>query len=261
MSQQTLDTAIRIAETAGAKALEYFRALETLEIEKKGHQDFVSVADREVELLIRAELAAAFPEDGIVGEEHAPHPGSSGVTWVIDPIDGTANFVTGIPAWCVSIAGVAEGQVQYGVIHDPCHGETYASRRGAGATLNGRPMTLEPGVTLRDGSVGVGYSGRIEQRQILALIQEIMAEGSVFFRNASGALCLAYVAAGRLVGYTEQSINAWDCLAGLLLVEEAGGRVAPYSTEAFLAEAQSVICATPDAYDALVALSHRAFAA
>jgi myo-inositol-1(or 4)-monophosphatase len=222
-----LDAAVRIACEAGQLALRHFRSLELLNIESKGHQDLVSNADREVELFVRAELARRFPNDGIVGEEHAPAPGTSGHVWVIDPIDGTANFVRGIPAWCVVIACADDHGTEIGVIHEPSTGETFSASRGGGAYLNDRPIAASKATSLTEGSLGTGSSNRRPLGNVVELIALLSAEGGVFFRNASGALMLAYVASGRLLGYCEEHMNAWDCLAGLLLIEEAGGRILP----------------------------------
>src|SRR3954452_2695997 len=148
--QHRLDVALRIAHEAGELALRHFRALDLLSIENKGHQDLVSNADREVELFVRAELARAFPDDGIVGEEHAPTSGTSGHIWVIDPIDGTANFVRGIPAWCVVIACVDQGMTEIGVIHEPSTGETFCASRGGGAFLNDRAIAASTATSLTE---------------------------------------------------------------------------------------------------------------
>ncbi|MEP5950147.1 MAG: inositol monophosphatase, partial [Lentilitoribacter sp.] len=126
-------TAVEIARIGGTLALEYFRRLDRLEIEDKGPQDFVSDADKAVENHIRNLINAAYPDDGIIGEEDAPKSSSSGYTWVIDPIDGTANFITGIPSWVVVIAIVYEDQTHVGVIFDPVHDEMYLATRGQGA--------------------------------------------------------------------------------------------------------------------------------
>jgi len=134
-----LATARAIATAAGDMAQTYFAAFDSLTIQKKGHQDLVSEADRNVETLVRARIAAAFPDDAVIGEEQAVTPGSSGFAWVIDPIDGTANFVRGIPAWCVVLAVVRDGQTVAGVIHDPLHGETCHAIAGRGAFCNDAP--------------------------------------------------------------------------------------------------------------------------
>jgi myo-inositol-1(or 4)-monophosphatase len=242
------DFACNLAEAAGAKAMEYFRDLGSLSIESKGHQDMVSNADREVEQFIRGAIAERFADDGVLGEEFGGETGSSGFTWVIDPIDGTANFVSGIPAWTVVIACVEEGRTIAGVIHDPNVGETFSAARGGGAFLNGRPMRVAGGVTLKTGSVGAGFSNRVPGEEITRFITALVGQGGVFYRNASGAAMLAYVAAGRLIGYYEPHMNAWDCIAGLLMVEEAGGCVLPFDGKTMLAEGGVVLAASPDVF-------------
>jgi len=129
-----------LAAEAGALALDYFRHWDRLTIESKGPQDFVSEADRNVEAMVRARLAAAFPDDAITGEEAAATPGSSGFTWVIDPIDGTTNFINGIPQWCVLLACVHQGRTVIGVVHDPVHDEMHHACAGGGAFCNDRAI-------------------------------------------------------------------------------------------------------------------------
>lgn len=257
--QHRLDVALRIAREAGELGLRHFRALELLSIESKGHQDLVSNADREVELFVRAALAKEFPEDGIVGEEHAPTPGASGHVWVIDPIDGTANFVRGIPAWCVVIACVRDGVAEVGVIHEPSTDETFSATRGGGAHLNGRPIHAASAASLTEGSVGTGSSNRRPVDNVVELISLLTAQGGVFFRNASGALMLAYVASGRLLGYCEEHMNAWDCLAGLLMVEEAGGRIVPPDAGSVVDEGTMVIAGGAAIFPKLQELCAKAF--
>lgn len=251
--------AIDLAQRAGELGLGYFRDLENLTIESKGHQDLVSQADREVELFIRAAIAADYPQDGIVGEEHASVVGQTGYVWVIDPIDGTANFVRGIPAWCVVIACASEGEAVVGVIHEPSTGETFHGRLGGGAFVNGRPIRTSAATSIEDGSVGTGFSNRADTENIAVLIRALMADGGVFFRNASGALMLAYVAAGRLLGYVEQHMNAWDCLAGMLLVEEAGGVVVKPDPKTVLQQGTLVITGGKGVFPKLHELCSEAF--
>jgi len=251
--------ALEIAEAAGRLGLDYFQRRDTLEVEVKGHQDFVSEADKQVELFVRRELSAAFPDDAIVGEEHDPTPGGSGFTWVIDPIDGTTNFVTGIPAWTVVLAGVWQGRTEIGIIVDPNHDDRYVAVRGGGATQNGRPLALKDGPTLRDGSIGVGFSNRVRTKGIAALVGGLLDAGGVFHRNASGALSLAYVAAGRLLGYSEEHMNAWDCLAGQLLVFEAGGCVEDQDADRMIADGGRVIVGAPSVFPELRKISEVAF--
>jgi myo-inositol-1(or 4)-monophosphatase len=251
--------AIDLGRRAGDLGMTFFRSAETLKVESKGHQDLVSNGDREVELFVRAAISEAFPQDGIVGEEHAPKEGRSGFVWVIDPIDGTANFVRGIPAWCVAIACVHDKRTVVGVIHEPSANECFSARRGGGAFLNGRPITVSKSTSLADGSVGTGFSNRREARRIVPVIEALLAEGGVFFRNASGALMLAYVAAGRLIGYCEEHMNAWDCLAGLLMVEEAGGRILPPDGSTMVEQGTMVLAAAPGVYDRLAEITAKGF--
>ncbi|MDA5095558.1 inositol monophosphatase [Aliiroseovarius sp. KMU-50] len=254
-------TLINICQAAGQLAEQYFREQDRLVIDQKGHQDFVSQADRNVELLIREKLQETFPDDAIVGEEHSPAPGTSGFTWVIDPIDGTTNFINGIPAWTVVIAGVCEGKTQIGIIHDPCNEETFLAELGKGAWLNGKPLEIKDQRQLSDGTVGVGYSNRVDSRGILRLVTALTDEGAMFYRNASGALSLAYVAAERLLGYSEEHMNAWDCLAGQLIVSEAGGRVEDQNADAMIRDGGRVVVGLPQVYDRLLEISVTAFAA
>lgn len=241
--------AIEIARAAGILALRYFQRLDTLAVERKGHQDLVSEADRAVETLIREEIERRFPDDAILGEEHGLSEGASGFVWVCDPIDGTANFVVGIPQWCVSIAVATYGTIVAGAIYDPCADDLVSAMRGEGTRRNGKPVPKLPLSKIDAGSVGVGFSNRIEPRASVAIVEGLLNRGGMFFRNASGALMLSYVATGRLIGYIEPHMNAWDCLAGFLLVEEAGGRVLSYDVEKTLAEGAYVLAAAPGVYD------------
>lgn len=248
-----------ICKQAGRLALKYFHEQDTLVIDHKGHQDFVSQADRNVELLTRDLLARAFPEDAIVGEEHAPRSGTSGFTWVIDPIDGTANFINGIPAWTIVVAGVQNGETKCGVIHDPTNNETFVAIKGKGSTLNGASLKLEDARQISEGTVGIGYSNRVSNEGIIRLVTSLVNEGSMFYRNASGALSLAYVAAGRLLGYSEEHMNAWDCLAGQLIVAESGGCVEFQNADTMIRDGGRVIVGTPAIFDRLLKISKIAF--
>jgi myo-inositol-1(or 4)-monophosphatase len=256
---ERLNFARELAERAGKLGMDYFGKLDSLNIESKGHQDMVSQADREVELFVRREIAKAYPDDGVIGEEHAPTDGSTGYTWVIDPIDGTANFVKGIPAWCVVIACARDGVTVTGVIHEPSTGETFYGEKGGGAFLNGKPIKTSASRSLGDGSLGVGFSSRDETARVPELIAELIRQRGVFFRNASGALMLAYVASGRLIGYVERHMNAWDCIAGMLLIEEAGGRIVPTDPKTVLEKGTMVIAGGAQVFDDIEVLASKAF--
>lgn len=254
-----LSFAIDLARRAAALGLSHFRSLETLTIESKGHQDLVSNADKEVETFVRAEIAKAYPEDGIVGEEHATVGGTTGHVWIIDPIDGTANFVSGIPAWCVVIACAFEGEAEIGVVCEPSHDETYWAERGHGAFLNGKPIKVSPSAGLNHGSVATGYAARQDAEAAVRLISGLIARGGMFYRNASGALMLSYVAAGRLIGYVEEHMNSWDCLAALLIIEEAGGTILKADRATVVEQGARIIAAGPLVYPDLESLAREAY--
>ena len=251
--------ATEIAKSGGKLALDYFQRVSSLDVVDKGLQDFVSEADQNVELHIRKLIEEAYPDDGIVGEEHAPKPSRSGYNWVIDPIDGTTNFLNSIPAWCVVLAVVKEDQTQIGVILDPIHGETFHAVRGGGATLNGKPLICRADTAMNRGSIGTGYCNRSSKASTTKLISEVLEQDGVFHRNASGALSLAYTAAGRLIGYVEEHMNAWDCLAGQLIIEEAGGRVERQSADQMIAEGGRVVAGSAGIFDELVRIADTVF--
>jgi myo-inositol-1(or 4)-monophosphatase len=246
--QERHDAALSIVNTAAERALELFREGDLLDIEVKGLQDWVSNADKSVEDLIRAALGEAFPDDSIVGEEHANKKGSSAFTWVIDPIDGTTNFVNSTPGWCVVLACVQKDQTVLAAICDPIPNETYTAIKGQGARLNGEPIHCSPLDALDKGTLGVGHSTRVPPGQTSRLLDALLRANGLFRRSGSGALDLAYVAAGRLLGYVEPHMNAWDCLASMLLIEEAGGKVEPFDMPTMLASGCRVIVAGPNIY-------------
>lgn len=249
-----------IAREAGALALNYFSSFDTLTIESKSAQDFVSEADKNVEVLTRAAIKAAFPDDGIVGEEDAPTRGTSGFTWVIDPIDGTTNFIHGIPQWCVAIAIVKDGQTVAGVVHDAVHDECNHAMRGQGAFCNTRPLQVLQGRSLTNGSLGIGFSGRTrDSGAIITLMDDLIKKGGVFWRNGSGALSLAYVAQGKLLGYVEEHMNAWDCLAGQLLIAEAGGVIEDQNADDMIADGGRVVVATAEIFSEVQAMANKAY--
>ena len=249
------DAAIITAREAGAVALGHYRNLSALTVESKGVQDPVSEADRQTEDVIKSRLAALFPEDAFVGEE----TGAEGVdpsrgTWVVDPIDGTQPFLLGLPTWCVSIAYVAHDEIQVGVIYNPVTDELYAALRGHGATLDGKPMRVQQAEGLDQGLTGMGCSSRTTPEEIGHIAQSLRAAGGMYHRCGSGALTLAYVATGQLIGYVEMHINAWDCLAAILLVEESGGRVSPFLQENGVTGGGPIIAGAPGVFNQLASL-------
>ena len=260
---EDLDTRIQFAtdvcRKAGAQALRFFEQKTTLSVLQKGTQDWVSEADVSVERSIRERIQANYPDDGIIGEEFDPKKGTSGFEWVIDPIDGTTNFINGIPAWTVVLAGVSQAQTQIGTIYDPSANELYAASRGGGAFLNGVRIAASKETGISQGTVAVGYSNRVEAMQVLPVIESLLRKGAMFHRNASGALSLAYVAAGRLLGYVEEHMNAWDCLAGQLLVHEAGGIVEDQNADQMIATGGRVVVGNAYVFDQLISIADAAW--
>lgn len=221
-----------LARRAGQLALDYYRRRDTLTIETKASaMDLVSIADRAVEEMIRGEIGKAFPDDAILGEEGGAAAGSSGFTWIIDPIDGTVPFLMGLPHWCVVIA-IAQGpETLVGVIDVPCIEEHFVAQAGQGVTLNDVPIKLDPSRKLNQSLIAVGASDRANPETVADVIGSLLQKGAMFYRNGSGANMLANVAAGRLGGYIEQEMNPWDSVAGLLMIHEAGGITYPYPAD------------------------------
>ncbi|WP_102227080.1 inositol monophosphatase family protein [Acidimangrovimonas sediminis] len=241
-----------LAVRAGALARSYFLRRSELDIEtKRTAHDLVSEADREVERTIRAAIAERYPNDALVGEEDGRTPGTSGYTWIIDPIDGTAPFLAGMPGWCVSI-GLVDGQGPLvGAIEVPMLSETYLAARGQGATLNDRPIRVAGAQTLADGLVGIGANDRISNQSFGTFLAAFGDAGGAWVRYGSGALMLAWVAAGRLIAYLEPRMNVWDCIAAHCLIEEAGGRVRPFDLGEGIMTPAPVLGTSPGVFDAL----------
>ncbi|KZM47729.1 inositol monophosphatase [Labrenzia sp. OB1] len=251
LNAERLSLAVDLARRAGDLALEYFHRRDALVVETKRHvTDLVSEADREVETLIRSALDKAFPDDAQLGEEHGLSEGRSGFTWVIDPIDGTAPFLNGLPGWCVSIGACDSDGPALGVIYAPVLDELFVAFRGQGATLNGAPIRVLDG-DLRAGLLGIGANDRVASKRVGQMLTELMDAGAGWMRYGSGALMLAWVAAGRLTGYAEPRMSAWDCMAGYVLILEAGGRVLPFPDGPGLTLPAPVLGASSGAYDEL----------
>lgn len=204
---------------AGAIALRHFNT-RPAGFALKGPQDPVTEADTEVERFIRARIAADWPDDGFLGEETGRTNGTD--LWVVDPIDGTDNFARGIPHFCVSIAFVTGGRTMLGAILNPVTGEIYESVAGQGATKNGQPIAVSKNPP-EQAAVELGWSTRVPRSHYVAALHHLLDAGANVRRHGSGALALAWVAEGRTDAYAELHMNAWDALAGLLLVREAGG--------------------------------------
>ena len=215
--------ALGIVREAGQLAADYYRRRESLRVERKGLQDLVSEADRCCEDKIVGALQRLFPDDAFLGEERGRQNFGSEIIWVVDPIDGTANFLRGIPFWCVSLGLLAKNEPVIGVIYNPISEELYAARKNGGATLNGKRIKVSEVERLDDARLGVGFSYRRPVDPHATVIKSLLDAHCEYSRLGSGALGLAMTADGRLDGYWEAHINVWDVAAGLCIVKEAGG--------------------------------------
>jgi myo-inositol-1(or 4)-monophosphatase len=233
--QALLDLAIEVAREAGALLLDAAERLATgvdLEVgTKSSATDPVSAADRASEDLIAGRLSAARPEDGLIGEEdRAPRTSRSGLTWVVDPLDGTVNFLYGIPTWCVSIACVDADGGLVAVVHDPNRDETFVAVRGGGAWLGERRLGVTGVDDLAATLVATGFAYDPVVRAVQGRwVAELVTRVRDVRRSGSAALDLAWVAAGRVDAFLEVGLGVWDWAAGGLLVTEAGGRVSHHA--------------------------------
>jgi histidinol-phosphatase len=250
-----LDFARSLADTADAISLERFRAAD-LHVSKKADSTHVTDADQTVERALRERLATERPDDAFLGEETTADTGAEAVSeghrqWVIDPIDGTANFARRLPHWCVSIAFVTAGRIELGVIYDPNGDLLYSARRGAGARRNGAVIRVSVTDDPARATVDIGYSRRAPSDDFARIMTRLLEQGVNVTLSGSAALGLARVADGRLDGYAERHLYSWDALAGLLLVEEAGGRVNQFLERDALTAGNETIAATPDLYSVI----------
>jgi myo-inositol-1(or 4)-monophosphatase len=218
-----LDTAIDIAREAGSLLAHYFEKRVSFEL--KGEHDLVTEADRASERLVVDRLRSYFPSHGIVAEEGGGHTGTSEYRWYVDPLDGTTNFAHGFPVYNVTLGLERAGEMIAGVIYDPTRNELFAAERGAGAHLNHRRIRVSMASRLQDCLVATGFPSRKRHQNVNVHFYYQLAMLTHGVRRAgSAAIDLAYVACGRLDGFWEFKLNPWDMAAGLLMVEEAGGR-------------------------------------
>ncbi|MEO8714241.1 MAG: inositol monophosphatase family protein [Acetobacteraceae bacterium] len=241
--------AVDLVLEAGALAMSMRQALGVIEV--KNPIDFCTEADRAVESLIRNRLTARFG-DAVIGEEAGG--ASAEHVWVVDPIDGTTNYIHGTDRWCVSLAFVAGQRVEIGLIYAPSGDRLFAARRGQGAFHNGRPMRVS---NMAHGTAPVIETGWSPRRPIAgygAMIARFVDSGFEFRRDGSGALGMADVALGRNDGYVELHINSWDVLAGLLLVQEAGGFVSDFLAGAGMMTGNPIVACTPEISERLITL-------
>jgi len=250
---ERFEVAQHIMRDAVRTALEYHGNLGRLTIEHKGPQDLVSEADRAVEDVIKTAVLDSFPHDGFVGEETGSTASDGGI-WIVDPIDGTQDFLLGLPTWCVSIAFAVDGSLAFGLITNPVTGDVYAARAGAGSTWNGVPIHAATATSLADGVTSVGHSRHSRPEDLAVIMQRLTSSGGAIRSIGSGALMIVWVATGQCIGYVEMYINAWDCLAAICIVNEAGGRTNDFLGENGPAGHGRIVAGAPGVFDKLAAL-------
>lgn len=224
-----LNIAIRAARNAGSVIVRSIQHVEHLDVTTKGRNDFVSDVDRLAEHEIINTIHKSYPEHAILAEESGQQ-GDNDTVWVIDPLDGTTNFLHGFPHYCVSIAVIVRGKIEHGVIYDPLREELFTASKGAGAKLNDRRLRVTKRKELAGGLLGTGFPFKYPQHltSYLDTFNTLFSQVADVRRGGSAALDLAYVAAGRLDGYWEIGLQKWDLAAGVLLIEEAGGVVSDF---------------------------------
>ena len=247
-----LNVMIKAARKAGRSLVKDFREVENLQVSMKGAGDFVSKADLTAEKIIREELMDARPTYGWVGEESAPVAGKDPTRrWIVDPLDGTTNFLHGLPHWAVSIALEHKGEVVAGVVFDAAKDEMFFAEKGAGAWMNDTRLRVSGRHRMIESifATGLPYGGRADLPDTLRDLGRLLPACAGVRRWGAAALDMAYVAAGRYDGFWERGLNAWDLAAGIVIVREAGGMVEPVKPNGDILSDGAVICANEPIFD------------
>lgn len=254
MTRPAVTVAVRAARAAGHIILRYMNRLDGLSVVEKQRHDYVSEVDRRAEAEIIRELRRSYPRDAILAEESGAI-GKARNTWVIDPLDGTHNYLRGIPHFCISIGLLEDGEPTLGVIYDPLREELFTADRGNGAFLNDRRIRTSRREGLQDALLATGLPFR-ERRHMdawFAMTRQLMDEAEDIRRAGSAALDLAYVACGRLDGYYEFGLQPWDLAAGCVLVREAGGRYSDLAGREGLPASGNIVAGNVAVANAIVA--------
>ena len=250
----------QIAREAGALLMSHFDR--HIKIEYKGEVDLVTVADRASEKLIVDRLKAKWPQHGIVGEEGTRSDTGAEYRWFVDPLDGTTNFAHGYPVFCVSIAlARQDDELEVGVLYDPTRNEMFAAERGQGATLNGKPVHVSRTARLAESILGTGFpSHKRHKNPNIYFYHQITLRSHGVRRAGSAALDLANVAAGRYDGFWEFNLNPWDTAAGVLIVQEAGGKVTRFDGAPFRLDSREVLATNGLIHDEVLSEFREIFA-
>ncbi len=250
-----LNTAVKAARRAGSIILRYLDHLERLAIEAKGRNDFVSEVDREAEAEIVRVILGAYPDHGILAEESGPQGGDE-YQWIIDPLDGTTNYLHGYPHFAVSIGLRHRDKLEQAVVFDPLRNELFTATRGQGAHFNDRRMRVSRVGSLKFALLGTGFPFRAEQHLEVWIntFRSLLIQSSGVRRAGSAALDLAHVACGRLDGFWEIGLSAWDIAAGALLIEEAGGLISDFAGGQEFLLTGNVVAGNPQVYAKILPL-------
>jgi myo-inositol-1(or 4)-monophosphatase len=253
--QAMANIALRAARQASTNMLRALDRLDVLKVEEKGRNDLVSEVDREAEAIIIEALHKAYPDHGIRGEEHGAAYPDGEYNWIIDPLDGTLNYLQGIPHFCISIAAMKGNQFEHAVIVDPLRNEEFIASRGSGAQLNGRRIRVTRNARINTSVISTGIPpGSIGTAldSYMDALKHFTGEARAVRRLGSAALDLAYVAAGRVDAFYEPGLQPWDIAAGVLLVREAGGFVGDFSGGDRFMETGDIVAANPKLFKAII---------
>ncbi len=247
-----LNVMIKAARRAGRSLAKDFREVENLQVSAKGAGDFVSRADIAAEAIIREELTAARPTYGWCGEESDAVAGQDPTRrWIVDPLDGTTNFLHGLPHWAISIALEHKGEIVAGVIYDPAKDELFHAEKGQGAWMNETRLRVSGRSRMIESifATGLPFGGRADLPETLKDLARLLPQCAGVRRWGAAALDLAYVAAGRYEGFWERGLHEWDIAAGLVILREAGGLAEPIDPEGDILRDGEIVCANGEIFD------------
>ena len=252
--QPLLNIAVSAARQAGDVIVRHIEQLDRIKITAKSHDEYFSEVDIKAEQAIINAIHKAYPEHGIIAEESGIHNEGAESVWIIDPLDGTNNYLHGFPYYAVSIALRVKNRIEHGVVYDPLRHECFAASRGRGARLNDRRLRVSKQTLLSSSLLGTGFhmNNVASMQRYLPTLEALIGKCAGIRRTGSAALDLAYVASGRLDGYWELGLRPWDIAAGTLLVQEAGGLISdPQGGEDYLKHGD-IIAGTPKVFKTLL---------
>ncbi|CAB4333274.1 unannotated protein [freshwater metagenome] len=251
---ERFSVAIDMAREAGTVALEYFGRLTSDQLRNKGPHDLVSEADLEVEQFIRNRIEREFPTDKILGEEQGGGIDTDSPLWVIDPIDGTGEFVRGSRNWCIVISFVDAGATQFGVVYSPMTDEMFTATVDGDALLNSRKIACASANNVSQGVITLEHSSSNSTQDIVSMVTKLLDGGGNYVREGSGALGICNAACGRSLGFIELSLKSWDCLGPLLIATRAGCITTDFIASGFMQSGGPVVVAATNVSDSILAL-------